>query len=65
MPNMRELTLITAYSGFSFGEAIFSQTMSSLSYKKSKQNVYHIVGGGNVSLGDIGSAVVRCVKDKK
>lgn len=65
MPNMRELTLIKAYSGFDHSTTIFSQTTSSLSYKSAKHNVYHMTGEGNITLTDTENAVIRCVKDKK
>ena len=66
MPNMRELTLISAYSGLKNGEMIFSQTMSSLKYKSDYKVVYHCQTDGSITLG-IGdkSAKVRCVKDKQ
>ena len=54
-----------AYSGFNFNSVIFSQTMSSLSYKKAKRNVYHTSTDGTITLGDDNDGVVRCVKDEK
>lgn len=65
VPNMRELTLIKAYSGLTQNVNVFSQTMSSLSYKKEKKNVYHWTSTGLITLGDTENAVVRCVKDYK
>lgn len=62
MPNMRELTLILAYSGFS-GNA-YAATTSSLQYKKNEQVVYQIQDV-RISLGnDTDNVPVRCVKDK-
>lgn len=65
MPNMRELTLIRAYSGLTNNTNIYSQTMSSLTYKKSSEIVYTLNSKGEINLGGAGSAVVRCVKDVK
>ena len=65
VPNMREFTIMRAYSGFNFNSVIFSQTMSSLSYKKAKRNVYHTSTDGTITLGDDNDGVVRCVKDEK
>lgn len=61
MPNMRELSLILAYSGFS-GNA-YSATTSSLSYKRDNKTVFQIQDT-RISLGDDSNNVpVRCIKD--
>ncbi|RKU67961.1 DUF4906 domain-containing protein [Parabacteroides sp. AF17-3] len=66
IPNMRELTLIRAFSGYSSSSMIFSNTKSSLSYKKELGIVYNLNTDGNITLSkDTKSAKVRCVKDKK
>lgn len=66
IPNMRELTLIRAFSGYSSSSMIFSNTKSSLSYKKELGIVYNLNTEGNITLSkDTKSAKVRCVKDKK
>ncbi|MBC8616593.1 DUF4906 domain-containing protein [Parabacteroides faecis] len=66
IPNMRELTLIQAFSGYSSTSMIFSNTKSSLSYKKDLGIVYNLNTKENITLSkDTKSAEVRCVKDKK
>lgn len=65
IPNMRELTLIRAFVGHDTQYNLFSNTMSSLEYKKAKKNVYNLITTGEITLGDTQTAHVRCVKDTK
>lgn len=61
MPNMRELTLILAYSGKT--DNSFSATTSSLSYKKDIKAVYKIDFNSIITLNNVVEMKVRCVKD--
>ena len=67
IPNMRELTLIQAYTGY-VHVSVFSCTTSSLSYKKKDKCVYKLSAsndGSNINLNTDSSLPVRCVKDVK
>lgn len=67
IPNMRELTLIQAYTSYT-RVSVFSCTTSSLSYKKKDKCVYKLSaanGGSNINLSTDASLPVRCVKDVK
>lgn len=67
IPNMRELTLIQAYTNYVY-TGVFSCTTSSLPYKKKDKCVYKLSvgnGGSNINLNTNANLPVRCVKDVK
>lgn len=68
IPNMRELTLIQAYTDY-FYPSVFSCTTSSLPYKKKANCVYKLsfseYGVSNINLNTDTDLPVRCVKDVK
>lgn len=64
MPNMRELTLMAAYGGnTSTSDPLLSNTYSSLSYKMANHIIYNW-SKDIITLGDLTSGYVRCVRDK-